>query len=139
MSEQDIVSYDWQTHTMTLTKSGEKKIPQMKAVGTFGKEFIVVADGQRCYRGAFWCSFSSVGYNHPIIDVANGGRTVQIQRAYPSAKFATGDDPRPDKRIHQVLEALGKLEDAEPSGASAGSQPIRSETNRTSSAAGFRR
>jgi hypothetical protein len=107
LTEQDIVSYDWQTHTITLTESGEKKIPDTKAVGTWGKEFLIVADGQRCYLGAFWISLSSIGHNNPIIDVAQRGPVVQIQRSYPSDRFATGDDPRPDKRIRRALEALG--------------------------------
>lgn len=134
LTEQDIVSYDWQTHTMTLTEAGEKKIP--KTLGTGGKEFMIVADGRRCYRGAFWTSFSSISYPDPIIDVVQRGRTVRIQRAYPSERFTTGQDPRPDKRIRQVLEALGKIKNAEQDGPADGSQPIRPETSRTSSTAG---
>jgi len=139
LTEQDIVSYDWQTHTMTLTESGEKKFPAMKDMGTYGKEFVIVADGQRCYRGAFWHPASSVSHSDPVIETFHQGRAVQIQRAYPSDKFATGDDPRPDKRIRQVLEALGKIKNAETVGPANGSQPFSSETNSTSSAAGSRR
>jgi hypothetical protein len=114
LTEQDIVSYDWPTHTIALTKSGEKKIPDIKAVGTGGVEFVIVADGQRCYRGAFWASLSSQSHGEPVIDVLRRGRTLQIQRAYPDASFAVGDDPRSDPRILQALEAAGKIKKAQP-------------------------
>lgn len=108
ITEKDIISYDWLTHTILLTESGQKKI---RGLGTdpHGKPFVIVADGQRCYRGAFWSRILSVSHGEPIIDVFQAGRTIQIQRAYPDASFAVGDDPRPDKRVRLALEATGKL------------------------------
>jgi hypothetical protein len=108
-TEHDIVSYDWKTHTLRLTAKGKKKLPQDTAVGVHGKRFVIVADGKRCYRGAFWTSFSSVPCEHPVIDVSKGAKEVRIERAYPRADFAKGEDPRPDERIRKVLKQTGKL------------------------------
>jgi len=120
LTEQDLASYDWQTHALTLTESAKKKISDLK-VGVSGKQFVIVADRQRCYQGAFWTGLSSISHDHPVIEVDNfnadgKGLVVEIQRAYPTAKFAAaGDDPRPDPRILCMLTALGKIKNAEPS------------------------
>jgi len=108
----DIVSYDWKTHTMALTDAGQLKIANSADVGVRGDGFILVADGQRCYRGAFWSSFSSASCPTPVIvvDEAEKGKGVKIHRAYPSDEFARGDDPRGDERVLRALKELGKLE-----------------------------
>jgi hypothetical protein len=130
LTEQDFVSYDWKTHALTLTESGKKKIPDAE-VGVHGKKFVIVADGQRCYQGAFWTGLSSISHDHPVIEVddfkADGkGLVVKIQRAYPTAKFAAaGDDPRSDPRIVRVLTALGKIKNADPSAPANGAAPDR--------------
>lgn len=141
LTEQDLASYDWQTHALTLTESAKKKISDVK-VGVSGKQFVIVADGQRCYQGAFWTGLSSISHDHPVIEVhgfkvddkgrlsedgkgADGkGLVVEIRRAYPTAKFAAaGDDLRPDPRILRVLTALGKIKNAEPSAPAKGASP----------------
>jgi len=48
----------------------------------------------------------------PVIDVSRldaQTRQIRIERAYPSAKFGRGADPRFDNRIRKVLEETGKL------------------------------
>jgi hypothetical protein len=111
----DIVSYDWNTHTMELTDRGLHSIPATKEVGVHGKPFVVVADGQRCYIGAFWTAFSSIAYPNPVIEVSLDTRSnkVPIRRAYPFPYETNGtktkNDPRTDKRIFKVLSELHKL------------------------------
>lgn len=107
----DIVSYDWNTHTMELTDRGASSIPAAKEVGVHGKPFVVVADGQRCYVGAFWATYSSVAHFNPVIILPFGIKTnsVTISRAYPSEKIGKGDDPRTDKRVLKALSELHKL------------------------------
>jgi hypothetical protein len=68
LTEQDLASYDWQTHALTLTEFAKKKISGME-VGVSGKQFVIVADGQRCYQGAFWTGLSSNSHDHPVIVV----------------------------------------------------------------------
>lgn len=113
LTDADIVSYRSQDHTLVLTDEGFSKLPSAKDVGVSGKPFLVVADGQRCYLGAFWTSFSSISHPNPVIDVAfrSQDKIVTIQRAYPSAEFAKGDDPRANKRILKALTELKKLKE----------------------------
>jgi hypothetical protein len=111
-TEDDIVAYDWPTHIVSLTESARKKLPSVQAVGTGGKQFVIVVDGQRCYRGAFWISYSSIGTLDPVIDVTQLGTTVRIERAYPSGTVATGDNPRSDPFIKRVLVSLRKITQA---------------------------
>lgn len=114
LTEKHIISYDWDTHTITLTEEGIKRIPASSAIGVRGRSFVIVADGQQCYQGSFWSSFSSFSCPIPVINVLRldapieSGR-IQIERAYPSDKFAQRADPRFDDRIKKVLEETGKL------------------------------
>ncbi len=113
ITSSDIIKYDWNKHEIELTEAGFKKLPNSKDVGTGGKHFVVVADGIICYRGAFWTSISSISYSNPIINVSQitpkSKNTVLIERAYPSASFAKGDDPRNNKHIYNSLYNLGKI------------------------------
>jgi len=114
LTEKHIISYDWDTHTITLTKKGIQKIPYSSKIGIRGRSFVIVADGERCYLGAFWSSFSSISCPVPVINILRpdapieSGR-IQIERAYPSAQFGSGFDPRADERIRKVLKETGKL------------------------------
>lgn len=139
----DIVSYDFAEHSMRLRPEALAKIPRPHFEGT---PFVVVANGERIYLGTFTTISSSIAVPVPSIVVDRRmlvtnqpSDTLVIERAYPSAGIATGADPRPDKRIRDVLRKLRKLKNAEPDSAANGSQPVRSETNTTSSAAGSRR
>lgn len=114
LTEKHIVSYDWDTHTITLTKEGIQRIPASSLIGVRGRTFVIVADGKRCYLGAFWSSLSSISCPVPVINILKPGSpiesgTIQIERAYPTAQFAQGADPRFDDRIKKVLEETGKL------------------------------
>jgi hypothetical protein len=114
LTEKHIVSYDWDTHTITLTKEGIQKIPASSLIGVRGRSFVIVADGERCYLGAFWTSFSSISCPVPVINILRldapiESGQIQIERAYPTAQFGIGADPRFDNRIKKVLEETGKL------------------------------
>lgn len=118
LTDRDIVSYDWATHSIALTEVGEKRIFDYKKRRVWasdrwvsslpGKEFIVVADGQQCYRGAFWERIWSQSHGEPVIDVYRRTGTITIQRCYPQS-FTFGSDPRNDPRIAKLLKELGKL------------------------------
>jgi hypothetical protein len=116
LTDADIVSYNWQTHSLVLTDEGFEKLPT--SVGTEGKPFIVVADGQRCYLAAFWTYFSSLSHPNPVINVLSlkppfrsPDKMITIERAYPGPIAGEGKDPRSDKRILKVLTELNKLKD----------------------------
>ena len=114
LTDADIVSYDWQDHSLVLTDGGLKKLLHIsKDVGTGGTPFVVAVNGQPCYLGAFYTRLSSTSHPNPVIVVSFGtkDKTVKIERSYPSAKFAEGNDPRSDKRIRKALTELKKLKE----------------------------
>ncbi len=109
---------------MAIRSNAIARLPDMKQVGTGGKAFVVVVDGERRYRGAFWGSDSSISHFYPVILVDHYDPAhVVLYRMYPTIK-ATGQlemivdgkrisipDPREDKTLKQVLRELGKLTD----------------------------
>jgi hypothetical protein len=117
ISATDIVSYDFTNHTVRLRAEALGKIPKPPVEGT---PFVVVADGQRIYLGAFTTGFSSMSFAVPSIMVNRRmlvtnqpTDTVVIERAYPSPSFGVGPDPRGDPRIKTALKALHKLKSDE--------------------------
>lgn len=124
LTEQDVVSYDWQTHALTLTEAGVKKLRSVQ-VEVFGKRFVIVADGRRCYKGALWTQLSSISHDRPVIEVDDQEGVFKIQRAYPTGEFAVGEDPRSDPRILRTLTALDKIKNAVPSDSAQGQSPCR--------------
>jgi hypothetical protein len=107
ITEKDIVEYHWKTHTIILSEEGLSKFPSGNKY--FGKPFIIVADGHRCYMGAFWSKILSANYSRPVIDITSKTKIIRIEQAYPTAKFAKGDDPRNNQFIYKVFSDLGKL------------------------------
>lgn len=114
LSDKDILAYEWETHTMTLVPSAIERLPRP---GAGGIQFVVVADGERCYAGAFWSSMSSMGCSLPVIRVDRlvdppPEGSLRIDWGYPGRKRSIDerDDPRSDPRVKKCLEELGKLD-----------------------------
>ena len=108
ISDKDIIEYDWNSHTVTVSDDAVARIPRPDS---FGIPFIVIADGNRCYVGGFWTMVSSVSCPCPVIEVndAKDG-TFRIRTGYPGdVNLPKENDPRFDKRIKKSLKALGKL------------------------------
>ena len=125
LTESEIKEYDWATHTISLTRSGEKRVfdyekdpqawfgPDSTPVSRLSRrDFVVVADGERCYRGAFWWKIYSVMHSEPVIDIYERRSVIQIERAFPTPEEGIGPDPRPDPRIKRVLQDLKKIRNA---------------------------
>jgi hypothetical protein len=107
----DIISYVWDTHEITLTAAGLERLHAL-SVPTHGKSFVVCLDRQLIYAGAFWAAYSSQSFDGVVIDptLATLERpVVQIQLGYPGPGFFRGEDPRSDARILAALEGAGKL------------------------------
>ena len=107
----DIISYVWDTHEITLTAAGLERLHAL-SVPTHGKSFVVCLDRQLIYAGAFWAAYSSQSFDGVVIDpiFATPERpVVQIQLGYPGPGFFRGEDPRSDARIRAALEGAGKL------------------------------
>jgi hypothetical protein len=114
ISADDIIIYDFSTHSMKLRSAALDRIPNPPV---HGLPFVVVANGQRIYLGAFWTEVSSIPSSVPTITVdraslnKNQPQDVQIiDRAYPTRSFGEGPDPRNDPRIKNALAALHKLQ-----------------------------
>jgi len=113
ISETDLLAYDFTNHWLTLKPEVFKRFPPPSIPGT---PFVVIANGQRIYLGAFTTPNSSIPVFVPSI-IAMGRQwytnlppdTLQIDRGYPGPRKLTDPDPRPDQRIKRALASLHKL------------------------------
>lgn len=84
-------------------------VNQLPSVGVYGLPFVVLADGERIYLGAFVTAVSSVGLSMPTITVElMPDASFTIEPGYPGGP-APSPDPRSDPRILDVLASSGKL------------------------------
>jgi hypothetical protein len=116
LTEKEIIAYDWATHLITLTPSAEKKLfdyetrpNEAPGARLAGREFVVTANGVRCYGGAFWSSIMWGAYNFPSIVISTRTNTIQIQRGFPPSGDDAAPDPRADARVMKALKEAGKL------------------------------
>lgn len=113
-TDADIVAYHWTNHTFQLTEEAAKRVPSTQGVGTGGKWFVVMANGQRCYLGAFWTPVSSLGCSHPVILVPIGEKitTFKIEAGYPTGRIPEGfPDQRNSEALKEALLNTRKLKD----------------------------
>jgi len=105
ITQEDLTGYDWNQHILRLADGVRERIP---SPSVWGIPFVVVADGERCYLGAFWSLGSSYMPKTPMACVgmapglADSKNSLQIQ----PAPIAGMRDPRTDRRIRKVLEEL---------------------------------
>ncbi len=116
-----IRSYDWATHTLTLAPKvrdelSKKLIRDSQIIS--GIPFAMTVDGQAIYKGKFTsCSSSrtlstvTIVIDMAAIDPKLKANQLRIQLGYPGADFFKGDDPRADKRLKNALDTEGKLAD----------------------------
>jgi hypothetical protein len=114
-----IRSYDWATHTLTLVpKARHELADQLRKSKRLvsGIPFTVAVGGKVVYSGMFTSVESSISLSTPVIltdpaaiDPKMGPDQLRVQLGYPTAAFFKGDDPRADKRINEALKAAGKL------------------------------
>lgn len=115
ISAEDVLDYDWDTHTLTVKPGIGRTLPRPDS---FGIPFVLLAEGKRCYVGGIWTGASSVGTGRPVIDFDDAqDDTFAIRLGYPGPRSDTGVDPRNDARIKSVLSKLGKIKKAQPSSA----------------------
>jgi hypothetical protein len=113
ISDADIIEYDFSNHSMKLRPEALARVPRPPVDGT---PFVVVANGEPTYLGAFVTSASSMSFAVPVIEVDRRAiftnqppDTLVIDRAYPQPSTVIGPDPRNDLRIIQALSALQKI------------------------------
>jgi hypothetical protein len=113
ISETDVLVYDLTKHWLTLKPEVFSRLPRPSIPGT---PFLVIANGERVYLGAFTTPASSIPVLIPSI-ISMGRQwytnlppdTLQIDRGYPGPRNNTDPDPRGDERIKRALAALHKL------------------------------
>lgn len=111
ISNEDIVSYDWETHEIVLTPQAFEKINAMQPPVN-GTLFVACVDGGPVYTGAFWTMASSLSYDGAVIMVPSFSSTensIQITLGYPASGYFQGTDPRTYHSIKTALEDAGKL------------------------------
>ena len=102
----DILSYDADTHEMTLTKEAFSRIATLE-VPVSGKSFVVCVDSQPVYWGAFWTPVSSMPFNGVTIRKpfnSQGPKVIRLELGYPSPSFYEGEDPRNSAEVLDSLE-----------------------------------
>ena len=102
--------YDLAAHRVVLSMvSGTFLRNTLPQVGVYGLPFVVVADGERIYLGAFWTMVSSVAAALPTVElemIEDSG--FVIQTGYPVGGDGA-DDPRSDPRLVDALRRVGRL------------------------------
>ena len=109
----DIISYNSESCTFTVTESCANKLNDFKNNHIHGTPFAVTVDKQIIYSGYFWCGFSSSSIDWITIDPLNysGKNRLRVSLGYPG--LFQGDyipDNRNDNRILDILRRDGKLD-----------------------------
>lgn len=110
----DIISYNAQTHEITLTSQAFERIASLQ-VPVSGISFLVCVNKSPLYWGAFWTPVSSLSFNGVTIWQPFGAQDVNIitlELGYPSSSFYSGQDPRNNQDVMASLERDGKLVDS---------------------------
>jgi hypothetical protein len=109
ISASDIIRYNFEEHAVTLRPEAYKRMPKPPLEGT---PFVVMANGERIYLGAFSSGLQAFQFAVPTIEIYDlrqqqSPYTWFIDRGY--SRSGTGPDPRGDPRIKSALTALGLI------------------------------
>lgn len=110
LSDDDLIQYDLETHTMHLRPGVAKRFRTTSAHGT---PFLVCAEGTICYQGVLTTVYSSRSQKTvTIVDGHERGTDrPTLELGYPAPAFFAGEDPRCDPRIRTALLRTGKLKE----------------------------
>jgi hypothetical protein len=112
ISDGDLISYDWDTHTLALNAQAQQRLLAQFSmpIDVDGVPFVVYTGEQPIYLGAFWTPLSSLSFDGVFIlqSYNEDMSTLRLELGYPSQTFA-GQDPRNDPRLYQALLYAGKL------------------------------
>jgi hypothetical protein len=87
---------------------GDSLRNQLPEVGFYGLPFVVLADGERVYMGAFISSTTSATFDHPVVVLEHMSEwSAEIERGWPVAP--NEPDPRNDPRVLEILQEANKL------------------------------
>jgi hypothetical protein len=108
----EILSYNSDTYTFTLTASSADRLNDFKNNHIHGTPFAVTINKEIIYTGYFWCGYSSSMVDWVTIDPLNysGKNQLRVSLGYPG--LILGDyipDNRNDDRILDILSRDRKL------------------------------
>ncbi len=117
LSDEDIISYNKNTHEIRLTESGINKINSYSeserpstSHGLYQKPFVVKLNGEELYEGAFWSGVSSLAYSGIVItDVLVLKDSLKIEAGYTGPGAFEGPDPRNNPALFDYFQKNGKL------------------------------
>ncbi len=113
ISSDDVITYNAQTHEIRLAKEAFERICELE-VPVQGRAFMVCADKQSIYWGAFWTPISSISFDGVTIWQPYSSQdpsVITLELGYPSSAFYGGEDPRDNPEILRALKQAGKLID----------------------------
>ena len=116
ISMSDVVSYDVNTHEITLTTDAFDRISNL-VVPVRGTSFVVCVDKKPIYWGAFWTPISSLSFDGVTIMKPLGSRDTRVIKlglGYPGSSFFQGADPRTNAEVMESLKKAGRLTGALP-------------------------
>ncbi len=108
---EDVVSYHPETYTLTLTEEAVSRISR-RNVPVGGLPFVLVAQGERIYTGAFWTPISSLSYSGTagMLSLDEDVTVLRFDLGYPaSPELFKGVDLRNDARILEAFSEAEKL------------------------------
>jgi hypothetical protein len=100
LTEQDIASYQVESHSIWLKPGVKVQVPPITAKM---HQFVVVADGARIYLGDFWPSVSNLIPKQPFVELPRGDETTEFKIVI--SIVGSPNDPR----IVKVFRGIGKL------------------------------
>jgi hypothetical protein len=110
ISSEDVVSYNWSRQYFELTYEACQNLSgELEKTGTWHNPFVVVANGERIYRGWFVNAFSSYWPACPSIWYLPPGGCNYSTGFTISAGLHENSDLRYDSRIYSALQQAGIL------------------------------
>jgi hypothetical protein len=109
VSDADIVSYNWDTHTVQLTVAAFKRLQQAEVTA---RSFTLVVGKETCYSGLLGeaVRFMSSAPSAPVLyTISTGDKTMPENSFTINGPHNGVKDPRPDDRLFRVLAASGRL------------------------------
>ena len=112
LTDKDLKIYKWKDHSLELRRDFDFS-GLLDYVPLSGLPFVVVANDERVYLGAFWTPISSQTAPIPSVMVLpmSPQNTIHIIAGYPDKTTNSQSDPRSDQLIYDALKSVGKLKE----------------------------
>ena len=112
LTDKDLMFYNWKEHELELRQDFDLNA-SLDYVPLSGLPFVVIANDERVYLGAFWSPLSSSLSSIPSITVLpmSSQNTMKIMAGYPDKTINSQSDPRSNQLIYDALKSVGKIKE----------------------------